>query len=129
LLSDAPASLLCGYIKHRKERETKVLKAIESGATTLYEVVSKAYTDVLPVMWVGAASNVRLHVEHLAYQQKLPARFFHGHIPYELWPMFSFEVALGNNAKYSSDKFLPQLCSKTISCTYYWFDLLYLYLL
>lgn len=70
-----PTKLLCGYIKHRKERETKVLKAIESGATTLYEVVSNAYTDVLPVMWVGAASNVRLHVEHLAYQQKLPEDF------------------------------------------------------
>lgn len=73
-----PTKLLCGYIKHRKERETKVLKAIESGAATLYEVVSKAYTDVLPVMWLGAASNVRLHVEHLAYQQKLPADFSMG---------------------------------------------------
>lgn len=70
-----PKKLLCGYIKHRKERETKVLKAIESGAATLYEIVSKAYTDVLPVMWVGAASNVKLHVEHLAYQQKLPVDF------------------------------------------------------
>jgi len=70
-----PTNLLCGYIKHRKEREAKVLKAIESGAETLYEVLSKAYIDVLPFMWMGASSNVRLHVEHLAYQKKLPADF------------------------------------------------------
>ncbi|KAH9306208.1 hypothetical protein KI387_010612, partial [Taxus chinensis] len=67
-----PTNLLCGYVKHRKQREAKVLKAIEGGARTLYEVVSKAYTDVHHNMWIGAASNVKLHVEHLAYQQKLP---------------------------------------------------------
>ncbi|GLJ09982.1 hypothetical protein SUGI_0119590 [Cryptomeria japonica] len=70
-----PTNLLSGYVKHRKQREAKVLKAVEDGASTLYEIVSKAYTDVNHTMWIAAASNVKLHVEHLAYQQKLPADF------------------------------------------------------
>lgn len=70
-----PTNLLCGYVKHRKQREAKVLKAVEDGARTLYEVVSKAYADVNYTMWIAAASNVKLHVEHLAYQKKLPVDF------------------------------------------------------
>lgn len=48
------------------------MKAIESGSKTLFDIVAYTYADVDRNLWVIAASNVRLHVEHLAHQNKLP---------------------------------------------------------
>lgn len=48
------------------------MKAIEDGAKTLFDIVSYTYADVDPSVWIPAASNVRLHVDHLAQQDKLP---------------------------------------------------------
>lgn len=70
-----PQRMLCGYLKHRRERELKILKAIENGAKTLYDVVADVYADVSTRLWLAASSNVRLHVEHLAYQHMLPGDF------------------------------------------------------
>ncbi|ERN04030.1 uncharacterized protein LOC18432182 isoform X2 [Amborella trichopoda] len=70
-----PLRMLCGYLKHRRDRESTILAAIESGAETLYDIVSKSYADVDPSLWVPASSNVRLHVDHLASQNKLPKGF------------------------------------------------------
>ncbi|KAL5726407.1 hypothetical protein ACHQM5_009453 [Ranunculus cassubicifolius] len=70
-----PKHLLCGYLKNRRSRESSILKAIESGAQTLYDILAKTYFDVDPIYWIPASSNVRLHVEHLAQQEKLPKEF------------------------------------------------------
>ncbi|PIA33350.1 hypothetical protein AQUCO_04100044v1 [Aquilegia coerulea] len=67
-----PKHLLCGYLKNRRSRESSILKAIESGSETLFDIVAKTYCDVNPSLWVPASWNVRLHVEYLAQQQKLP---------------------------------------------------------
>ncbi|XP_057542706.1 uncharacterized protein LOC130821090 isoform X5 [Amaranthus tricolor] len=67
-----PNHMLCQYLKNRRDRESSVLKAIENGATTLFEIVSTIYKDVDRRLWLAASSNVRLHVEHLAQQHKLP---------------------------------------------------------
>lgn len=53
-----------------------ILKAIEGGAETLYEIIERSYGDVDPRLWIVASSNVRLHVDHLAYQGKLPKVIF-----------------------------------------------------
>lgn len=48
------------------------MKAIENGAVTLFDIISKSYADVDTKLWIPASSNVRLHVDYLAYQDKLP---------------------------------------------------------
>ncbi|XP_059316935.1 uncharacterized protein LOC132067657 [Lycium ferocissimum] len=70
-----PKHMLSGYLKNRRHRESTILKAIESGAKTLYDIVAYTYADVDRSLWFYASSNVRLHVEHLALQDKLPNVF------------------------------------------------------
>ncbi|CAM5999517.1 unnamed protein product [Sphagnum balticum] len=70
-----PKHMLHTYIKHWEEREAKVLKAIEEGAKTAYEVVAQAYNDTPGAFWPAALMNVKLHIEHLDYIHKLPADF------------------------------------------------------
>ncbi|XP_078446114.1 metallo-hydrolase/oxidoreductase superfamily protein isoform X2 [Wolffia australiana] len=70
-----PKRMLCGYLKHRREREQAVLEAINSGAQSLFDILTKSYADVDPKFWLAASSNVRLHVEHLLHQGKLPLGF------------------------------------------------------
>ncbi|XP_050240839.1 uncharacterized protein LOC126689654 isoform X2 [Quercus robur] len=67
-----PKHMLCGYLKNRRSRETSILKAIENGAETLFDIVAEVYSEFDRSVWIPAASNVRLHVEHLAEQDKLP---------------------------------------------------------
>ncbi|KAI3729459.1 hypothetical protein L6452_18119 [Arctium lappa] len=70
-----PKHMLCGYLKNRRNRENTILKAIEAGSNTLFDIVAYTYADVDRSFWVPAASNVRLHVDHLAHQKKLPKKF------------------------------------------------------
>ncbi|XP_031500062.1 uncharacterized protein LOC116264153 isoform X2 [Nymphaea colorata] len=70
-----PMQMLCSYLNHRRDRENSILKVVEDGAETLYDIVAKCYADVDPILWVHASSNVRLHVDHLALQGKLPKGF------------------------------------------------------
>ncbi|KAI3699095.1 hypothetical protein L2E82_43139 [Cichorium intybus] len=70
-----PKHMLCGYLKNRRSRESTILKAIEAGSKTLFDIISYTYADVDRSLWIHAASNVRLHVEHLALQNKLPEEF------------------------------------------------------
>lgn len=58
--------------RHRRDRELSILKAIGSGAETLFDIISISYANVDTKLWFPASSNVRLHVEHLAYQEMLP---------------------------------------------------------
>lgn len=51
------------------------LKAIENGAKTLFDIVAYTYANVDRGAWFAAGSNVRLHVDHLAKQDKLPKDF------------------------------------------------------
>ncbi|XP_065881019.1 uncharacterized protein [Euphorbia lathyris] len=67
-----PKHLLCAYLKNRRSRETTILKAIENGAKTLFDIVASVYCDVDCSFWIPASSNVQLHVDHLAQQNKLP---------------------------------------------------------
>ncbi|XP_058182666.1 uncharacterized protein LOC131300720 isoform X1 [Rhododendron vialii] len=70
-----PKHMLCAYLKNRRGRESTILKAIENGAQTLFDIVSYTYANVDRGLWIPAASNVRLHVDHLAKQDKLPKDF------------------------------------------------------
>ncbi|XP_047164643.1 uncharacterized protein LOC124834078 isoform X1 [Vigna umbellata] len=70
-----PKQMLCGYLKNRRSREANILKAIEGGAKTLFDIVEYVYSDVHRGAWIAASANVRLHVDHLAQQHKLPKDF------------------------------------------------------
>ncbi|XAR72330.1 Hydroxyacylglutathione hydrolase [Bertholletia excelsa] len=70
-----PKHMLCSYLKNRRSRESTILKAIENGAQTLFDIVAYTYADVDRRLWIPAASNVRLHVDHLAQQDRLPRIF------------------------------------------------------
>lgn len=70
-----PKHMLCGYLKNRRSRESTILKAINDGARTLFDIVSYTYADVDRSLWFHASANVILHVEHLAQQNKLPKDF------------------------------------------------------
>lgn len=70
-----PKHMLCGYLKNRRNREDTILKAIEAGSNSLFDIVGYTYADVDRSLWIHAASNVRLHVDHLADQNKLPKEF------------------------------------------------------
>ncbi|VAH71608.1 uncharacterized protein [Triticum aestivum] len=70
-----PKHMLCGYLKNRKAREASILQSIENGAQTLFDIVSKTYCDVDRKLWIPASFNVRLHVDHLNSQHKLPKDF------------------------------------------------------
>ncbi|KAL3695802.1 hypothetical protein R1sor_009878 [Riccia sorocarpa] len=70
-----PAHMLTGYIKHREQRELKILKAIQNGARTAYQIVSTAYADTPVTLWFAALENVTLHVEHLDANDNLPENF------------------------------------------------------
>ncbi|MBA0649000.1 hypothetical protein Goklo_016614, partial [Gossypium klotzschianum] len=59
-------------IRNRRSREESILKAIENGAETLFDIVANVYSGVDRSLWTAAASNVRLHVDHLDQQKKLP---------------------------------------------------------
>lgn len=70
-----PKHMLCQYLKNRRNRESTILKAIENGAQSLFDIVAYTYANVDRSFWIPAASNVRLHVDHLACQDKLPKDF------------------------------------------------------
>lgn len=58
--------------RNRRSREESILKATENGAQTLYDIVSNVYSGVDRSYWLAASSNVRLHIDNLAVQNKLP---------------------------------------------------------
>jgi hypothetical protein len=67
------------------------LEAIENGAKTLIDIVANVYSEVDRSLWFPASSNVRLHVEHLAQQNKLPK---------VISAMFVLQIYFPSNSKY-----------------------------
>ncbi|KAJ0962690.1 hypothetical protein J5N97_027812 [Dioscorea zingiberensis] len=70
-----PKRMLCGYLKHRRDRELSILKAIEGGANSMSDIIAKSYPGLDQKLWIPASCNVKLHIDHLALQEKLPKDF------------------------------------------------------
>ncbi|EOA39280.1 hypothetical protein CARUB_v10012289mg [Capsella rubella] len=70
-----PKHMLCGYLENRRNREESILKATEDGAQTLFDIVASVYASVDRRFWWAASSNVRLHIDNLAVENKLPEGF------------------------------------------------------
>ena len=50
------------YIEHRRERERKIINAIDGGAQNLREIVEWVYADVSPELWNLAEKSVEAHL-------------------------------------------------------------------
>jgi len=55
------------YLAHRREREAQVVAALESGASSLKEIVEAAYADVPPAKRRYAELSAQAHLEKLGH--------------------------------------------------------------
>ncbi|HYZ27487.1 MAG TPA: MBL fold metallo-hydrolase, partial [Thermoleophilaceae bacterium] len=64
------------YIRHRLERERKVLDAIAAGARTNDEILGRAWDDApidsIPMLRAAAAATLEAHLEKLRDEGRLP---------------------------------------------------------
>jgi glyoxylase-like metal-dependent hydrolase (beta-lactamase superfamily II) len=60
-----PASLLRGYVEHRRARERQVLAALAAGRDTVPSIVESIYDDLAPALVPAASENVFAHLEKL----------------------------------------------------------------
>lgn len=60
------------YISHRREREARVVAALESGASSLEEIIGRAYADVPPGMRAYAELAVKAHLIKLGRPVPMP---------------------------------------------------------
>jgi glyoxylase-like metal-dependent hydrolase (beta-lactamase superfamily II) len=63
------------YIRHRLEREQKVLAAIEAGARTNEEILERAWDDApieIPVLRAAASTTLEAHLDKLRDEGRLP---------------------------------------------------------
>lgn len=55
------------YIAHRREREARIVAALEAGASSLEEIIALAYADVPPGMRAYATLAVKAHLVKLGH--------------------------------------------------------------
>lgn len=53
------------YIRHREEREARVVSALDSGASSVEEILHSAYSDTPPEMYPYAEMALRAHLKKL----------------------------------------------------------------
>ncbi|TML83993.1 MAG: MBL fold metallo-hydrolase, partial [Actinobacteria bacterium] len=72
-----PYARIDAYIEHRLDRERRVLAAIESGASTLDEVLDRAWDDTdlsaHPLLREAARLTLQAHLVKLRDEGRLPA--------------------------------------------------------
>ncbi|MBI3014714.1 MAG: MBL fold metallo-hydrolase, partial [Candidatus Tectomicrobia bacterium] len=60
-----PREKIVEYIEHRRMREEQILEALARGDTTIPEIVSRVYTDVIPPLHPVAERSVEAHLSKL----------------------------------------------------------------
>ncbi len=68
-----PRAKLKEYIAHRREREQRLLAALEGGARTVPEMLDAAWGDVPEPLRPAAAVTLAAHLDKLAGEGRLPA--------------------------------------------------------
>jgi glyoxylase-like metal-dependent hydrolase (beta-lactamase superfamily II) len=68
-----PAAKVAEYVKHRRERERKLVAAIESGERSREALLDAAWGDVAPILRPAAAIAMQAHLEKLEAEGRLPA--------------------------------------------------------
>jgi glyoxylase-like metal-dependent hydrolase (beta-lactamase superfamily II) len=71
-----PRERIAQYIRHRLEREQKVLDALAAGARTQDEILDRAWDDApidtVPVLRIAAAATLDAHLDKLRDEGRLP---------------------------------------------------------
>ena len=67
-----PAAKLDEYIKHRLDREGRLVAALDSGARTVDEMLDAAWDDAPPVLRMAAAATLGAHLDKLDVEGRLP---------------------------------------------------------
>ena len=75
VISEAEDWLLF-YVKHRNEREAKVLNAIETNGSSVEAVLAKAYDDVSPKLHVLASRSLESHLQKLIKEERIERDLF-----------------------------------------------------
>ena len=70
-LIEDPAARLAGYLTHRLEREAAILAALESGATTVEQLVDAVYVDLHGTLRGAAGQTVHAHLLKLAAEGRV----------------------------------------------------------
>ena len=68
----APVERVGEYIAHRRERETRLLAALERGERSRARLLDDAWADVPPELRPAAAIVMQAHLEKLAAEGRLP---------------------------------------------------------
>ena len=68
---DDPAAVIDMYIRHREERETQVVSALASGASTAKEIVAKVYGRLPGALAAAAEDSVEAHLVKLREEGRL----------------------------------------------------------
>jgi glyoxylase-like metal-dependent hydrolase (beta-lactamase superfamily II) len=68
---DDPRATCTRLLRHRLDRERRVLAAVEAGARTLDEVTEAAYEKDVSTVWAMAVDTVEAHVEKLAVEGRV----------------------------------------------------------
>ena len=68
---DDPAAKLAEYLAHRREREAKLLAALERGQRSRERLLDAAWDDVPAALRPAAALVLQAHVEKLAAEGRL----------------------------------------------------------
>lgn len=69
---DDPAAKIEEYIEHRRERDTKLIKALEGGERSRAALLDAAWDDVPAELRAAAAIAMQAHLEKLADEGRLP---------------------------------------------------------
>lgn len=67
-----PVAKLDEYIRHREEREARLLAALEGGERSRAALLAEAWDDVPPVLLPMAAMAMEAHLDKLAQEGRLP---------------------------------------------------------
>jgi glyoxylase-like metal-dependent hydrolase (beta-lactamase superfamily II) len=67
-----PAAKLAEYLAHRRDRERRLIDALEQGRRTVQELLDAAWSDVPSALRPAAAVTLAAHVDKLAEEGLLP---------------------------------------------------------
>jgi hypothetical protein len=68
-----PAAKLAEYLAHRRDRERRLVDALEQGLREVGELLDAAWYDVPSALRPAAAVTLAAHLDKLAEEDRLPA--------------------------------------------------------
>jgi glyoxylase-like metal-dependent hydrolase (beta-lactamase superfamily II) len=68
-----PAALLDRYLAHRRDRERRLVAALDDGLRTIDELLDRVWDDASPSLRLAATATLAAHLGKLAEEGRLPA--------------------------------------------------------